>query len=154
MPKLLLSVYSTDPDTNADCDVAMVEMSSVLANTGLTRMDRVRILQTEEAEICALHYCDFNVRYYSFSDALDEMVERLTGTDVYTALDNHTFLLLPHDGIVPEKDVRRTDDNTMMVTDTEISWKATPSYSRVIVSTARLNRAQLTDWATFSAVPT
>ena len=153
MPKLLLSVYSTDPDTNADCDVAMVEVSSVLANTGLTRMDRVRTLRTEEAELFAMHYCDFNIRYYSFSDTLDEMVERLTGTDVYTALDNHTFLILPDDVIVPEKYVRRTDDNTMRGTDTEISWKATPSHSRVIVRTARLNRAQLRDWATISAAP-
>ena len=154
MPKLLLSVYSTDPDTNADCDVAVVEVSSVLARTGLTRIDRVRTLRAEETELCARQYRDFSARFYSFSDALDEMLERLTGTDVYAALDCREFVILPDDVIVPEKYVRRTDANTMMVTDTEISWKATPSHSRVIVRTARLSRVQLTEWAVLSAVST
>jgi hypothetical protein len=154
MPKLLLSVYSTDPDTNADCDVAVVEVSSVMARTGLTRIDRVRTLRAEETELCAMHYRDFNVRYYSFSDALDEMVERLTGTDVYSALDSREFVTLPDDVVLSEKHDRRTDANVMVVTDTEISWKATPAHSRVIVSTARLNRAQLTEWAALSDVST
>ena len=53
MPILLLAVYSTDPDTNADCDVAVVEMSPVLARTGLTRMDRAGTRRGEEPELCA-----------------------------------------------------------------------------------------------------
>ena len=84
MPTLLLAVSSTDPDTNADCDVAVVEMSPVLARTGLTRMDRARTLRGEEPELCTLGFRDVSTRYYAFSDALDERVERVTGTDIYT----------------------------------------------------------------------
>jgi hypothetical protein len=55
MPKLLLYVYSSNPDYNANCDVAIVDLSPALARVGLTRMDRVRVLMAEEVDLCTMH---------------------------------------------------------------------------------------------------
>jgi len=153
MPKLLLYVYSSNPDYNANCDVAVVDLSPALARIGLTRMDRVRTLRAEEADLCAMHYRDFSTAYCSVYDALDEMVERLTGTDVSAALDTRECVILPEEFAVPEERVRRMEDDAMVVTDTELYWKAMPRHTSVVVSTSRLSRIQFEAWAQAHAVP-
>ncbi len=84
---------------------------------------------------------------------LDEMVGRLTGTDVFAALDTHECVILPEDFAVPEKHVRRTEANAMVVTDNELYWKAMPRHTSVVVSTSRLSRTQFEAWAQAHAVP-
>jgi hypothetical protein len=153
MPKLLLYVYSSNADANANCDVAVVDLSPALARVGLTRMDRVRTLRAEEADLCAMHYLDFSTTYCSVYDALDEMVERLTGTDVFGALDTRECVILPENFAVPQEHVRRTEDNAMVVTDTELYWKAMPGHTSVVVRTSRLSRIQFEAWAQAHAVP-
>ena len=152
MPILLLAVFSTDPDTTGDCDFAVVGMSAALAQSSLTRMERVRTVRAEEPDLSTLHYHDGSARYYPFSDALEEVVERLTGSDIYTVLDEHGWLILPETVVLPTQWVRHTDANTMVVTETEIWWTATPSHSRVMVKTASLSRVPLTAWAHLPAM--
>ena len=147
MPKLLLYVYSSNADDNANCDVAVINLSPALARVGLTRMDRVRTLMAEEADLCTMHYLDCSIAYCSVYDTLDEMVGRLTGTDVFAALDTHECVILPEDFAVPEKHVRRTEANAMVVTDNELYWKAMRRHTSVVVSTSRLSRTQLASWA-------
>jgi hypothetical protein len=153
MPKLLLSVYSFNPDYNANCDVAVVDLSPALARVGLTRMNRVRTLKAEDADLSAMHYLDFGATYCSVYDALDEMVARLTGTDVFAALDAREWVILPEDFGIPEEHIRRTEDNAMVVTDTELYWKALARHTSVVVSTSRLSRIQVEAWAQAHAVP-
>ena len=133
MPKLLLYVYSSNPDYNANCDVAVVDLSPALARVGFTRMDQVRTLRAEDANLSAMHYLDGGVTYCSVYDALDEMVARLTGTDVFGALDTREYVILPEDFAVPEEHIRRTEDNAMVVTDTELYWKALARHTSVVV---------------------
>ncbi len=153
MPKLLLYVYSSNPDANANYDIAVVDLSPALARVGLTRMDRVRTLRAEEADLCAMHYRDCSPAYCSVYDALDEIVERLTGTDVFGALNTRKCVILPEDFAVPEEHVRRTEDNAMVVTDTELYWKAMPRHTSMVMSTSRLSRTQLAAWVQAQAVP-
>jgi hypothetical protein len=87
MPKLLLYVYSSNPDANANCDVAVVDLSPALACRGLTRMHRARTLRAEDADLSAMHSLDFGATYCAVYDALDARVARLTGTEVCGALD-------------------------------------------------------------------
>lgn len=147
MPKLLLYVYSSNPDYNANCDVAIVDLSPALARVGLTRMGWVRALMAEEVDLCTMYYLDFSIMYCSVHDALDEMVERLTGTDVFAALDIRECVILPEDFAVPEEHVQRTDTNVMVVTDTELYWQAIPPHASLVVSTSRLGRTQIEAWA-------
>ncbi len=153
MPKLLLYVYSSNLDDNANYDVAVVDLSPALACVGLTRMDRVRTLTMEDADLCAMHYLDFSIAYCSVYDALDEMVERLTGTDVFAALDTRECVILPEEFAVPEEHVRQTEATEMVVTDTELCWKAMLRHTSVVVSTSRLSRIQFEAWAQTHAGP-
>lgn len=153
MPKLLLYVYSSNPDSNANCDVAVVDLSPALACMGLTRIDRVRTLRAEDADLSAMHYLDCGVTYCSVYDALDEMVAQLTGTDVFGALDTREHVILPEDFAVLEEHIQRTEDNVMVVTDTELYWKALARHTSVVVSTSRLSRIQVEAWAQTHAVP-
>jgi hypothetical protein len=153
MPKLLLYVYSFNPDSHANCDVAVVDLSPARACVGLTRMNRVRTLMTEDADLCAMHSRDCGATYCSVYDALNVMVAQLTGTEVFGALDTREYVILPEDFAVPEEHVRRTEDNAMVVTDTELYWKALARHTSVVVSTSRLSRIQVEVWAQAHAVP-
>ena len=153
MPTLLLYVYSSNPDSHANCDVAVVDLLPARACVGLTRMNRVRTLMTNDADLRAMHYLDGGVTYCSVYDALDEMVARLTGTDVFGALDTREYVILPEDFAVPEEHIRRTEDNAMVVTDTELYWKALARHTSVVVSTSRLSRIQVEAWAQAHAIP-
>jgi hypothetical protein len=152
MPTLLLAVFSTDPETTGDCDVAVVDMSPLLARRSLTRMERIRTLSAEEPDLATLHYHDGSARYYPFSDALEEMVARVTGMDLYASLDEYGWLILPETFVLPCQPIRRTDTTVMVVTATELWWSATPVQSRVIVRTATLSREQLRAWACLPAI--
>ncbi len=147
MPRLLLAVFSTDPDTTGDCEVAVVDMSSVLARRSLARMERIRIPSAAEPDLSALQYDDGSARYYPFSDACEETVACVTGMDLSASLDEYGWLILPDAVVLPVQPARRTDTHVMVVTDTEIGWTATPVQSRVMVRTAGLSRVQLPVWA-------
>jgi hypothetical protein len=153
MPKLLLYVYSANPDSHANCDVAVVDLSPALACMGLTRIDRVRTLRAEDADLSAMHYLDCGVTYCSVYDELDDMVAQLTGTEVFSALDTREYVILPEDFAVPEKYIRRTEDNAMVVTDTELYWKALVHHTSVVVSTSCLSWIQVEARAQAHAIP-
>jgi hypothetical protein len=113
----------------------------------------VRTLRAEDADLRAMHYLDYSATYCSVNDALDVMVAQLTGTGVFSALDTREYVILPEDFAVPEKYIRRTEDNAMVVTDTELYWKALVHHTSVVVSTSCLSWIQVEARAQAHAIP-
>jgi hypothetical protein len=143
--RVLLKVWSSNPDCDGGRDYAAVEIGEELAQLMLRR---INVLNEQKALDCSLYetyYWDSSPEYFSPwaghpaesgeidapAAALEEILDRL-GADTKEAL------IAPPDFVVPESHIAAVECSQMVVRDDGIAFTALVRHSDIYLTTAEI----------------
>ncbi|HVX09959.1 MAG TPA: hypothetical protein VHC22_02040 [Pirellulales bacterium] len=135
--RIVLGTCSSNPDFNADCDCALVNLTPAYAGQILERMQGVSSLAKNNASLHEAHYWDGDAAYFqaTFDDDLDEML--IEARDTYVVLDDKVEL--------PEEAFKRVEYTHMVVSvmgdELEVFWRATPKGASLYIRTNPLPKS-------------
>lgn len=138
--RIILETYSTNPDYNADCDYAAVELTPFLVEQIRQRVALARQAGQQDTDLYELYFWGGTAEFYerAILDAYPESLE--------TDLERDGHARLPGEEILSSREPQRTECDQMVVRcslyrpdpEFEIAWTASPKHSDVYVTTREL----------------
>jgi len=145
--RVLLKVWSSNPDYDGGCDYAAVEISEELAKLMLRR---INILSDQKALDCSLYetyYWDSSPEYFSpwavhpaepgEIDAPTAALEEILGR---FGADSKETLIAPSDFRVSESHIAAVECSQMVVRDDGIAFTALLRHADIYLTTAEIPR--------------
>jgi hypothetical protein len=141
--KIALGTCSSDPDFNAGCDFALVDLTPACAERILSRMRALHNLAESDHSLHEAHYWDAEAAYFetTLDDEIDEQLE--PAHDTYVVLD---------EGIeVPAEAFKGVEYTHMVVSvigdELEVSWRASPKSASLYVESNPLPKSLIEEAA-------
>jgi len=145
--RVLLKVWSSNPDYNGGCDYAAVEISEKLANLMLRR---INVLSEQKVFDCSLYetyYWDSSPEYFSPwavhptepgeigapGTALEDILDGL-------GMDTKEILIAPREFRVSESHIAAVECSQMVVRDDGIAFTALVRHADIYLTTAEIPR--------------
>lgn len=145
--RVLLKVWSSNPDYNGGCDYATVEMSGELAKLTLLRMNILSEQKALDPALCETYYWDYSAEYFSpwavrpiepgkrdeSAAGLAEMLESLE-------VDAKEMVIVPPEFRVPESQVAAVECSQMVVREDCIAFTALVRHADFYLTSAEIPR--------------
>lgn len=148
--RVVLRVWSTNPDYNAGCDYAGVEISEELAKLMLRRLNVLREQKTLDPSICEIYYWDYSAQYFSLwvhRPAQPQEVEvacfELEKTIEELQVDTCEVASVPDDFYVPDSQIATVECAQMIVREEGIAFTAIPKHTDIYLTTAEIPKQVL-----------
>jgi len=145
--RVVLRVWSSNPDYSAGCDYAVVEIGEELAKLALRRINVLRDQKPLDPSISETYYWDFSAQYFSpcmnrasepeeiqaacfeLEEALEEL--QVDTCEVATALGDFNVL---------ESQIARVECAQMIVREEGIAFTAIPKHTSIYLTTAEISK--------------
>ena len=157
--RVILRVWSTNPDCNDGCDYAEVEISEELAKLMLRRLNVLREQKALDPSIFETYYWDYSARYFSpwvnqptqpheVEVACCELEKTLEELQV----DTCEVISVPDDFHVPDSQIATVECAQMIVRQEGISFTASPKHADICLTTAEISKQVLESILTTATV--
>jgi hypothetical protein len=137
--KVVLNTWSTSEDYNADCDYALVDLTSNLAARILTRMNLIDRLRKDDMALHEVSFWDATAEFFATPDE-ESLAE-------YLPEDGDSFTVLPEGIEIPVDSFQRTDCDRLNIdvcgSDLEVSWRSYPRHVTLQITTTSVPRSFL-----------
>ncbi len=145
--RVILKVWSSNPDYSGGCDCAAVEISEELAKLSLRRIAVLREQKTTDASAYETYYWDSSPEYFSpwlnlvnppgevqrSTVELQEMLESLE-------VDTREIVTAPPEFRVPESQIATVECSQMIVRDSGVAFTALVRHTDIYVTTAEIQK--------------
>lgn len=143
--RVVLKVWSSNPDYSAGCDYAVLEITAELAKLTLRRINVLSEQKPLDPSLYETYYWDSSPEYFGCwtslasqvgkgpesSVGLEEMLEKLE-------VDTREIVTAPPDFRVPESQVAAVECSQMIVRDGGIAFTALLRHTDIYVTTAEI----------------
>jgi hypothetical protein len=157
--RVILRVWSTNPDCNDGCDYAEVEITQGLANLMLRRLKVLREQRALDSSICETYYWDYSAQYFSpwaNQPTQPHEVEvaccELEKTLEELRVDTCEAVRVPSDFCVPDSQIATVECAQMIVREEGIAFTAIPKHTDICLTTAEISKQVLESILTTAAV--
>jgi hypothetical protein len=148
--RVVLRVWSTNPDCSTGCDYAVVEIGQELVKRMLRRLNVLREQKTIDPSIFEIYYWDYSPQYFSpwvnrpaqpqeFEVACCELEKTLDELQV----DTCEVVSVPVDFCVPDSQIAAVECAQMIVREESIAFTAIPKHADICLTTAEISKQVL-----------
>lgn len=157
--RVILRVWSTNPDYKGGSDYAVAEISEELAKLMLRRLNVLREQKTLDPSIFETYYWDYSAQYFSLwpnrpieaQEAggacfeLEKAIEELQ-------VDTCEVVSVPDDFNVPDSQIVTVECAQMIVREEGIAFTAIPKHADICLTTAEIPKQVLESILTTATV--
>lgn len=161
MRRIILKAYCSNDNYNYEADFAVVELDPPYIELLFRRMDAALQLanewrphvETKPNGLGSLYYLSFwEVGAFFITEPTNETedatgFEAMYGDEVTQYLESREHFLEPEQAVPPEFEGPSTEMDTIRVLPDQVYWHAMPKHGGDELSTARLNRQDLEEYA-------
>jgi len=157
---LILMTHSSNSEYDADCDWAIVALTSALLDEIRARVSLAHEVRQKDDSLYELHFWGSTVDYFGHDliDACQEAVAARTvdgGADQATQdwlanLENYGHAVLPEGVDLSKFEAQRTECDRMVVNvaagqrgDSDINWETSPKHTDIYINTWDVTLAKL-----------
>jgi hypothetical protein len=148
--RVILKVWSSNPDNNGGCDFAVVEITAELAKLALRRIAALCEQKALDPAVYETYYWDSAAEFFSpWTDLANQteeikaaclkLEEELDSLQVY----RHEMVTAAHGSSVPQSQIARVECAQMVVREEGIAFTAIPKYNEFYVTTAEIPKGVL-----------
>ena len=156
--RVILRVWSTNPDYSGGCNYAVAEISEELAKLMLRRLNVLREQKTLDPSIFETYYWDYSAQYFSLwpnrpieaqepGNACFELEKTLEELQV----DTCEMISVPDDFHVPDSQIDAVECAQMIVREEGIAFTAIPKHTDIYLTTAEIPKHVLDSILTTAA---
>jgi hypothetical protein len=156
--RVVLKVWSTNPDYSAGCDYAVVEISGEFAKIMLRRINVLREQKALDPSIYETYYWDSSAQYFSpwvnrasqpheVQAAYFELEETLEELQV----DTYEAVTAPGDFHVLDSQIATVECAQMIVREEGVAFTAIPKHTDIFLTTAEISKQVLESVPTTAA---
>ena len=146
--RMVLKVWSSNPDYNAGCDYATVEISKELAKLTLRRINILSEQKALDPALYETYYWDSSPEYFNpwvnqsgkVQESTVELEEMLENLEV----DAREVVTAPLDFCVSESQIVAVECAQMIVRDSGIAFTALLRHTDIYVTTAEIQKDMIT----------
>jgi hypothetical protein len=148
--RVILKVWSSNPDSNGGCDFAVVEITPEFATLALRRIAMLGEQRGVDPALCETSYWAADAEYFSpwlgLPDQSDEVKAaclKLEEELESLQIDRHEMVSATHDFSVPQSQIARVECAQMVVREEGIAFTAIPKHNDFYVTTAEIPKGVL-----------
>jgi hypothetical protein len=148
--RVILKVWSSNPENNGGCDFAAVELTPELSRLALRRIAVLGEQRGVDPAVCETSYWASDAEYFSpwlsLPDQSDEV--KAACLELEEALeclqiDRHEIVSVPDDFSIPQSQIARVECAQMVVREDSIVFTAIPKHTDFHVTTAEIPKEVL-----------
>lgn len=148
--RVILKVWSSNPDYNGGCDFALAEITSDFAKLAVRRVDALRGQKMLDPAVDETYYWDSVADFFSpgVHPGPDTAESEVAGLKLDEELDllqidKNEVVTAPGNFSVPESQIARIECAQMVVRESGIAFTAIPKHTDFHVTTAEISRQLL-----------
>ena len=140
--QVILSVSSDNPNYNADCDFALLDLTQDLARLALRRIAQLRRQHKRDAQAYETYYWSLQPQYFRRRADEDNDADDMSVAweQLEEKVDSRELVVAPDGFSVPEGQIARVECGQMAVRDDAIVFTAIPKHTSFFVRTAKITR--------------
>ena len=151
--KILLNALSDNPDYNADCDCAVVDLTPDLLEQVCCRVEMARQMLAQDSNLYELYFWGGTADFFSYR--LVEACEAAAPAEWSVNRERTGHGELPGSVDLSAHEIRRTECDQMIVrcpftpgrSEFEIAWVAIPKHTDIYVTTEAITLEDMTRYA-------
>jgi hypothetical protein len=153
--RIILKVWSSNPDNNGGCDFAVVEITPELAKLALRRIAVLREQKALDPAVYETYYWDSAAEFFSpwvdlgtQTDEIKAACLKLEEELESLQIDRREMVSVAHGFSVPQSQIPRVECAQMVVHEEGIAFTAIPKHNDFYVTTAEISKGVLEQAAT------
>ena len=154
--RVILRVWSTNPDYSGGCNYAVAEISEELAKLMLRRLNVLREQKTLDPSIFETYYWDYSAQYFCPRENQPTQPHEVACCELQKTLeelqvDTCEMISVPDDFHVPDSQIDAVECAQMIVREEGIAFTAIPKHTDIYLTTAEIPKHVLDSILTTAA---